>query len=91
MKTLGIPMEDFLFSSPVASLVTIITCVIIGLIIHARWKYGTLERLGIPVVKPHFLFGSLFNSRFTPTGWRDVKWMKEKGQVFGVRDHYTLF
>lgn len=58
---------------------------IIGLLIlHARWNYGVLENLGIPVVKPHFILGSLFLTRFEPIGYRDVALMKEYGPMFGV-------
>lgn len=54
------------------------------LIVYARWNYKCLEDLGIPVVKPHFILGSLFSTRFVPIGYRDVALMKEYGQVFGV-------
>ncbi|XP_037045845.1 cytochrome P450 3A56-like [Bradysia coprophila] len=67
-----------------SALVAVVICIISGLIIYARWNYGFLEDLGIPVVKPHFLFGSMFTTRFIPIGYRDVAWMKEYGQIFGV-------
>lgn len=55
-----------------------------ALFLYARWNYGFLEELGIPVVKPHFLFGSTFNARFNPVGYRNIGWMKKYGPVFGV-------
>lgn len=61
-----------------------VLCVISLLIIYARWNYGFLEALGIPVVKPHFILGSLFSTRFDPIGYRDVELMKKHGQIFGV-------
>lgn len=69
-------------------LLTVILAVLVGVIsiviIYARWNYGFLEKLGIPVVKPHFLLGSTFLTRFKPIGYRDIDWMKEYGSVFGV-------
>ena len=67
-----------------SGVVAVVICIICGLIIYARWNYGFLENLGIPVVNPHFLFGSMFTTRFVPIGYRDVAWMKEYGQIFGV-------
>lgn len=65
-------------------ILAVFLCLISIAIIYARWHYGVLEKLGIPVVKPHFLFGSTFSTRFKPIGYRDIDWMKEHGQVFGV-------
>jgi len=65
-------------------ILALILCVISIVIIYARWNFGVLEKMGIPVVKPHFLLGSTFLTRFKPTGYRDIDWMKEYGSVFGV-------
>lgn len=65
---------------------TLITLVITTLIVYARWHYGTLEKLGIPVVKPHFLLGSNWETRFEQIGYRDVERVKVYGSVYGVRD-----
>lgn len=64
--------------------VAVFLCIIAILISYARWNYGSLEKLGIPVVRPHFILGSTFNTRFTPIGYRDIAWMKEYGSIFGV-------
>ncbi len=61
-----------------------VLCIIALLIVYARWHYGYLEKLGIAVVKPHFILGSLFTTRFKPIGYRDVEFMKEYGPIFGV-------
>ncbi len=71
--------------SPLLTVIlAVILCVISIVILYARWNYGVLEKMGIPVVKPHFLFGSTFLTRFKPIGYRDIDWMKEHGSVFGV-------
>ncbi|KAJ6642747.1 Cytochrome P450 3A56 [Pseudolycoriella hygida] len=62
----------------------VVICIISLLILYARWNYGFLESLGIPVAEPHFIFGSLFSTRFTPIGYRDVDLMKKYGPLFGV-------
>lgn len=64
-----------------------VLCIVSLLILYARWNYGYLEELGIPVVKPHFILGSLFSTRFEPIGNRDIALMKEHGPIFGVPNH----
>jgi cytochrome P450 family 3 subfamily A len=54
------------------------------LVIYARWHYGELEKLGIPVVKPHFLLGSSPNSHKIVNQLEDCEWLKKYGDVFGV-------
>ncbi|CAL8110949.1 unnamed protein product [Orchesella dallaii] len=57
---------------------------VILLALYARWNYGVLENLNIPVVKPHFLLGSTFQYRSLTVGYRDVELMRKYGQVFGM-------
>lgn len=64
--------------------VAVVLCAISLLILYARWNYGLLEKLGIPVVQPHLVLGSSFSTRFTPEGYRGIAWMKEHGPIFGV-------
>lgn len=68
-----------------------VLCIISLFIWYARWNYGFLEDLGIPVVKPHFILGSLFSTRFEPIGYRDVALMKEHGPIFGVSSVICFF
>ncbi|ODM98968.1 Cytochrome P450 3A56 [Orchesella cincta] len=62
----------------------IVLLVVLLLALYARWNYGVLETLNIPVVKPHFLLGSAFQYRNMITGYRDIELMKQYGQVFGL-------
>ena len=65
--------------------VAILLCVFGGLWIYARWNYGSLEKMGIPVVKyTHPILGSTKELYETVGGENDIKWMKEYGQIFGV-------
>jgi len=59
--------------------------VIGALIIYARWNYGRLEALGIPVVKPNFIFGSTFNVHNELTSSIDIERFRKYGPVWGVR------
>ena len=54
-------------------------------IVYIRWHYGTLEKLGIPVVKPHFILGSNPDHDVAFGHEVDYKWFKKYGEVFGVR------
>jgi cytochrome P450 len=64
-------------------LVLIITVAAL-LVIYARWHYGELEKLGIPVVKPHFLLGSSPNAHIIVNQFEDCEWLRKYGEVFGV-------
>ncbi|CAG7732505.1 unnamed protein product, partial [Allacma fusca] len=54
------------------------------LVLYLRWNHGTLEKLGIPVVKTHFLLGSQssFTEVFGPE--RDLEWFQAHGKIYGV-------
>ncbi len=67
-----------------ASLLGIIAFVIVSLIIYARWNFGKLEKMGIPVVKPHFLLGSTHDLYKIPAPEQDILWMEQYGGFFGV-------
>ncbi len=62
----------------------IILAVVFGLFIYARWEYGELEKMGIPVVAHHPLLGSIREIYGIVGGLNDVKWMEKYGKVFGV-------
>ncbi|CAG7817390.1 unnamed protein product [Allacma fusca] len=54
------------------------------LVVYLRWNHGTLEKLGIPVVKTHFLLGSQnsFTEVFGPE--RDLERFETYGEIYGV-------
>lgn len=62
----------------------LVLLVVISLIVYARWEYGTLEKMGIPVVPHHPILGSTREIYNTPGGLNDYKWMKKYGKIFGV-------
>lgn len=55
------------------------------LIFYARWHYGTLEKLGIPVAKPHFLLGSDPDGHTFVHVEKDLERYRKYGPVFGVK------
>ena len=57
---------------------------IIGLILYARWNYGVLESLNIPVVKRSFLLGSTPELHKTVQHLEDIKRFRTLGPVYGV-------
>ncbi|ODM98397.1 Cytochrome P450 3A40 [Orchesella cincta] len=59
-------------------------CIVAALYIYARWNFGTLEKLGIPVVEHHPLLGSVRQMYKEVGALNDIKWMHKYGQVFGV-------
>ncbi|CAL8080029.1 unnamed protein product [Orchesella dallaii] len=70
-------------------LVVILLLLIFLVIEYARWNYGILEQLGIPVVRPSFIFGS------DPQGYRKVQHLedyrrfKEFGSFYGFYEGRT--
>lgn len=70
-------------------LISIIFMILIalGLVSYARWNFGSLEKLGIPVVqRDHFLLASALLPYQKPGGIVDTEHMKKYGSVFGVGD-----
>ena len=61
--------------------------IIASLILYARWNYGVLEALGIPVAKPHFLLGSTYNAHNELTSSVDIDRLRTYGPVYGVSDN----
>jgi len=51
---------------------------------YARWNYGTLEQLNIPVVSPSFIFGSDPQGHGKVQHLEDYRRVKEFGSVYGV-------
>jgi len=58
--------------------------VVLILILYARWNYGILEAMHIPVVKPHFLLGSTYNAHNEVGGEADLRRFKKYGSIYGV-------
>ncbi|CAG7732637.1 unnamed protein product [Allacma fusca] len=54
------------------------------LVIYFRWNYGTLEKLGIPVVETHFLLGSQSDFHKIIGHERDYEWFETHGEIYGV-------
>ena len=68
-----------------AFVVTSLVIICTSLLAYIRWHYGSLEKLGIPVVKPHFILGSNPDQDVAIGPEVDCKWFKTYGEVFGVR------
>jgi hypothetical protein len=65
----------------------LVVIAVVGLILYARWNYGSLEKLGIPVVPPHFFLGS------APTNYKELSHIQDEerarkyGPIYGVRSY----
>ena len=68
----------------VECLLAVLLVLVFGIIMYARWPYGSLEALGIPVVKPSFMLGSLPDLHKRVIHEEDIRFYKELGPVFGV-------
>ncbi|CAG7733515.1 unnamed protein product, partial [Allacma fusca] len=64
-------------------LLTVILSIAV-VILYYRWNYGTLEKLGIPVVKTHFLYGSQSDFNKICSHDRDMEWFEKHGEIYGV-------
>ncbi len=62
----------------------LILLLFVGLLIYARSKHGTLEKMGIPIVPHHPILGSTREIFSGPGGLIDYSWMKKYGKIFGV-------
>ncbi|CAG7716699.1 unnamed protein product [Allacma fusca] len=62
----------------------VLAAFIVGAILYARWHYGELESVGIPTVKPGFLFGSDPNIHDIVVHEKDYERFKQFGDVWGV-------
>jgi hypothetical protein len=56
----------------------------VGLILYARWHYGTLEGLGIPVMKPFLFLGSNYIDPYVRPREEEVRRLEKYGMVYGV-------
>ncbi len=65
-------------------LLSILILVVSILVIYARWNYGTLEKMNIPVVKPSFLLGSTPDLHLKVQHLEDVARYQKYGSVYGV-------
>ena len=68
------------FSCALIVLIGILT----ALIVYARWNYGVLEKLGIPVIKPFLIFGSEYKESFVISRNEEIRRLKKYGTVYGV-------
>lgn len=63
----------------------ILITVLVGLVIYARWHYGTLEKLGIPMVgKPFLIFGNTIDAYSKAGGALDIERFNKFGPIYGV-------
>lgn len=72
-------------------LVALLLIVATSLVIYARWNYGTLERLGIPVVKPSFILGSTPDLHLKVAHFEDIERFKKYGKIYGVNNFENLW
>ena len=82
-------MEHKNFLSPLIMLAIAIGIVVISVALicvaaltYIRWHYGSLEKLGIPVVKPHFILGSSPDLDVVVGHELDYEWFKTRPAVF---------
>jgi len=72
----------------------IILAVLVGavscLILYARWNYGVLEKLGIPVEKPHLFLGNTADAYDQSSGLADIEKYKRLGPVYGVSNDFEF-
>jgi len=58
---------------------------ILGVVVlYARWNYGVLEKLNIPVVRLSFILGSTPNLHNDIQHFEDIKRFQKYGPIFGV-------
>lgn len=70
----------------------ILITVLVGLVIYARWNYGTLEKLGIPMVgKPFLIFGNTIDAYSKVVGTLDIERFNKFGPIYGVRSTLNYF
>jgi cytochrome P450 family 3 subfamily A len=62
---------------------------ILGLLIYARWNYGTLEALNVPVAKRSFFLGSTPDLHKTVQHLEDIRRYKKYGPIYGVYEGRT--
>jgi len=68
----------------IAVLIGLIFVGVVGLVIYARWYHGTLEQVGIPVIKPHWFLGSNPDAHKRIQPIVDLERAKKYGHVYGV-------
>lgn len=61
------------------------------LIIYARWNYGTLESIGIPVMEPTFFLGSVPDLHLKVQTDEDISRYLKFGTIWGVTDRLYIF
>lgn len=72
----------------------VLITIFVGLIIYARWHYGSLEKLGIPMAgKPFLIFGNTLDAFSKSGGLMDIERFKKLGPIYGValnQDYFNL-
>ncbi|CAG7728398.1 unnamed protein product [Allacma fusca] len=61
----------------------------VALVVYARWNYGFLEKLGIPVEPPTFMLGSCPDIYKKYPALEDIRRFKQYGSIFGVYEGRT--
>jgi len=56
----------------------------LSLVIYARWNYGKLEAMGLPVETPHWFMGNMANHDNVYHHWVDLERTKKLGLIYGV-------
>jgi len=64
--------------------IALIIIFVTSLIVYARWNYGTLEKLGIPVVKTSFILGSTPDLHRKVAHFEDIERFRKYGKIYGV-------
>ncbi|CAG7728212.1 unnamed protein product [Allacma fusca] len=62
---------------------------VVGLLIYARWNYGTLEALNIPVVDRSFFLGSTPELHKKVQHLEDIERFNKYGPIYGVYEGRT--
>jgi len=54
------------------------------LVVYTSWNYGSLEKLGIPVIKPFLIFGSNYMEAYLDIQKQDIERHRKYGDIYGV-------
>ena len=68
----------------VAGIVSLILVAVAAFVAYARWEYGSLEKMGIPVVKPGWVLGSQPNMHKLILQDEDCRNAQTLGKTWGV-------
>jgi hypothetical protein len=80
-------METELIANVAWIFATLLVGVIASLIIYARWNYGLLEKMGIPVIKPWLFLGSNYMEPWSIIKDVEISRQAKYGTIYGVRSN----